>query len=272
MKADHDANFIFKSGGGFGTNISHIRPKGSPVGNTYNAATGPIDLVLEKIDNSTNLVKAGGKRRGANMGIMEYWHPQILEFIDYKLQTIPPNIQEVIDLIKTMKHPREQEMIRSIIPPGRLLNFNISVMFDDIFWSNYNNDDSIPLTFGNIIYAYINARELMKKIADNAWKSAEPGVLFSDNANKKNPLRELWGDIKITNPCVSAGTRLHTSRGMKTVGELYESNESVDVAVDTVLHKSFKRYSRQNETLMMQMKASKVFMTSESEEAVQDAY
>src|SRR5580765_869498 len=85
MKASHDAAFIFKCAGGFGTNISYIRPAGSNVGNTYYAATGPIHLVLEQINFLTVIVKAGGKRRGANMGIMEYWHPQILEFIDYKL-------------------------------------------------------------------------------------------------------------------------------------------------------------------------------------------
>jgi ribonucleoside-diphosphate reductase alpha chain len=264
MKASHDAAFIFKTAGGFGTNISYVRPKGSPVGNTYNAATG-IDLVLEQINFLTDLVKAGGKRRGANMGIMEYWHPQILEFIDYKLQTIPKHIQEVIDLIKTMKHPREQEMIRNITPPGKLLNFNVSVMFDEYFWTRYNEGKHITTNFNGKEYSQIFAHDLMKHIADNAWKSAEPGVLFADNANRKNPLRELWGDIKITNPCVSSSTRLHTNRGMKTVGELYENHEEIEVAVDTVLHKSFKRYSKANETLMVQKLASKVFKTSDSE-------
>ncbi len=233
MKAAHDAAFIFKTAGGFGTNISYIRPKGSPVGNTYNAATGGIALVLEQIDHLTNLVKAGGKRRGANMGIMEYWHPQILEFIDYKLK------------------------------PGALENFNISVMFDEDFWNQYNNDWFVKLEFKGKLYSETRAVNLMKKIADNAWKSAEPGVLFSDNMNKRNPLRELWGDIKITNPCVSSSTRLHTSKGMMRVKELYENKTEIEVAVDAVMHKSFKRYSKANETQMLQMKASKVFKTSD---------
>jgi ribonucleoside-diphosphate reductase alpha chain len=232
-KADHDASFIFKCAGGFGTNVSYIRPAGSPVGNTFNAATGPINLVLEKINHTTDIVKAGGKRRGANMGIMEYWHPQILEFIDYKLK------------------------------PGKLENFNISVMFDSAFWKRYESNDNIHTIFGNKIYDQINAVELMKKIADNAWKSAEPGVLFADNANRKNPLRDVWGDIKITNPCVSATTKLHTNKGMIDVESLYENNTEIEVAVDAVMHKSFKRYSKANETQMLQKPASKVFKTAD---------
>lgn len=236
MKSSTNAAMIFKSGGGFGTNISYIRPEGDPVGTTYNAATGGINLVLEQINFLTDLVKAGGKRRGANMGIMEYWHPQILEFIDYKLK------------------------------PGKLENFNISVMFDEDFWILYGGDMDVDLKFGAKSYNKINARELIKKIADNAWKSAEPGVLFSDNMNKKNPLRELWGDIKITNPCVSSSTRLHTNKGMKKVVDLYEDKEEIEVAVDSVMHKSFRRYSKQNETQMLQKMASKVFKTSDEAE------
>jgi ribonucleoside-diphosphate reductase alpha chain len=232
-KADHDASFIFKCAGGFGTNVSYIRPAGSPVGNTFNAATGPINLVLEKINHTTDIVKAGGKRRGANMGIMEYWHPQILEFIDYKLK------------------------------PGKLENFNISVMFDESFWSHYDTGVDIDLRFNKKLYDEMNPRELMKKIADNAWKSAEPGVLFADNANRKNPLREMWGDIKITNPCCSGTTRLHTNKGIREVESLYEDKTEIEVAVDAVMHKSFRRYSKANETQMMQKPASRVFKTAD---------
>ena len=138
-------------------------------------------------------------------------------------------------------------------------------MFDEQFWLDYDHGNYINLKFGGKKYDEIHAVDLMKKIADNAWKSAEPGVLFSDNANRKNPLRELWGDIKITNPCVSATTRLHTNKGMREVVDLHDSQETIEVAVDTVLHKSFKRYSKQNETLMMQKTASKVFKTSDKE-------
>lgn len=165
------AAFIFKMAGGLGVNVSKIRPSGEAVADTHGAATGPINLVLEAIDNITNIVKSGGKRRGANMGIMEYWHPQILEFIDYKTT------------------------------PGKLENFNISVMFDEDFWHHYFNSETVNLVHGDKIFGAVDARGLIDKIAESAWKSAEPGILFKDNMNKKNPLRGIWGDIHITNPC-----------------------------------------------------------------------
>ena len=166
------AAFIFKMAGGLGVNISNIRPAGSHVADTFNAASGGINLVLEGIDKVTQIVKSGGKRRGANMGIMNYNHPQILEFIDYKLT------------------------------PGNLENFNISVMFDDYFWKCYamEGNEIIPI-FGDKQYPAISPHVLMDKIAQNAWASAEPGVLFKDNANRKNPLKKIWGDLDITNPC-----------------------------------------------------------------------
>jgi ribonucleoside-diphosphate reductase alpha chain len=165
------AAFIFKMAGGLGVNVSKIRPAGESVSDTHGAATGPINLVFEAIDCVTEIVKSGGKRRGANMGILEYWHPQILEFIDYKTT------------------------------PGKLENFNISVMFDDDFWHHYFNSETVNLVHGDKIYGSVDARGLIDKIAESAWKSAEPGVLFKDNMNRKNPLREIWGDIHITNPC-----------------------------------------------------------------------
>ena len=195
------ASFIYKMAGGLGVNVSKLRPLGSPVLDTIGAATGPINLVLEAIDKITDIVKAGGKRRGANMGIMEYWHPQILEFIDYKLQTIPPGIQQSIDFIKSLNHPDAQKLIDAITPPGKLLNFNISVMFDEDFWHHYFNDETINLVHGDKLYGQIRAKDLIDKISENAWKSAEPGVLFKDNMNRKNPLQKIWGDIHITNPC-----------------------------------------------------------------------
>lgn len=165
------SSMIFKKAGGFGTNISYIRPAGSAVGTTYNAATGGIDLVLEIIDTITEKVKAGGKRRGANMGIMEYWHPQIMEFINYKLN------------------------------PKKLNNFNVSVMFDKEFWDLYFNNEDVGLKFNGTIYDKINSTSLIDQIALNAWKSAEPGILFKDRMNEFNPLFVTHGEINITNPC-----------------------------------------------------------------------
>jgi ribonucleoside-diphosphate reductase alpha chain len=166
-----DAALIYQGAGGLGVNISTVRPKGSNVGTTFGAASGPISLVLKMIDSVTNEVKSGGKRRGANLSAMDYNYPQIEEFI-------------------TMKRT-----------PGFLENFNVSVMFDEDFWKYYQAGTDYDLKFGDKIYGKMNARTLMENIAVGAWASAEPGVLFKDNINKANPLKKIKGDITCTNPC-----------------------------------------------------------------------
>ena len=171
MGLDSSSAYIFQGAGGLGTNISYVRPRGANIGTAYGAATGPIELVLEIIDFITQKVKSGGKRRGANMGLMEYWHPDIMEFI-------------------TMKKT-----------PGYLENFNISVMFDSDFWKHYDAGTDYDLKFDNKVYGKMSARNLIENIAVSAWSSAEPGVAFKDNANKANPLHILKGDINICNPC-----------------------------------------------------------------------
>lgn len=204
MNASSSASFIFQAAGGFGTNISYIRPNGANVGTTFGAATGPIALVLEMVNFITEKVKSGGKRRGANMGIMEYWHPDIDYFI-------------------TMKRT-----------PGFLENFNVSVMFDSAFWTYYNEKKEYDLKFGDKIYGKKNAYEFITAIAESAWASAEPGVLFSDNANKANPLKELRGDVKITNPCVTGNTRLNTEFGLITMKDLYIYDKPFMLGVDSI--------------------------------------
>lgn len=171
MGLNSDSAYIFQGAGGLGTNISYIRPRGSNIGTTFGAATGPIELVLEIIDFITQKVKSGGKRRGANMGLLEYWHPDIMEFINMKKK------------------------------PGYLENFNVSVMFDEDFWKHYHAGTDYDLKFKDKVYGKMNARSLIENVAVSAWSSAEPGVAFKDNANKANPLRTIKGDINICNPC-----------------------------------------------------------------------
>ena len=203
MNVDTSSALIFKMAGGLGVNISHIRPNGSNIDGTYGAATGPISLVLELINKITDVVKSGGKRRGANMGLMEYWHPDINTFVNYKIQSIPEDIQTVIEIIKKsgFEDEKQKELIQAITPEGELLNFNISVMFDSKFWEHYRSGTKYHLKFGDKVYGEQDAREFIQKIAQSAWSSAEPGVVFKDNANRANPLLGLRGEIDICNPC-----------------------------------------------------------------------
>jgi ribonucleoside-diphosphate reductase alpha chain len=161
---------IHKTGGGTGFCFSYLRPKGDFVKSTAGIASGPISF-MSAFDNATNVIKQGGKRRGANMATMHVWHPDVEEFI-------------------TMKQT-----------PGVMENFNVSVMADDKFMQAVESNGEYELLnprSGQPIRK-INARTLFKMIAYSAWKSAEPGLLFIDEINRKNPTPV--DPIHATNPC-----------------------------------------------------------------------
>ncbi len=176
MKSSTDAAMIFKSGGGVGINYSDLRPEGDIVASTSGVASGPTSF-MRIIDTITDVVKQGGKRRGANMGILEAWHPDIEKFVTAKSK------------------------------PGVFENFNVSVGIWENFWQALVNKE------GNHKYTLLNprtkepvrqtdAQQLIDLIALSAWRSAEPGVIFFDNINKYNPLiNARHGPLRATNPC-----------------------------------------------------------------------
>jgi ribonucleoside-diphosphate reductase alpha chain len=172
MKAATEAAIIFKSGGGIGINYSKLRPEGDVVFSTSGVASGPVTF-MRIIDTVTEVVKQGGKRRGANMGILEIWHPDIEKFVRAK----------------------EKE--------GMLENFNISVLIEPRFWKHLETGEPYPLINprNGQPWGSINPSFIFNLIAEMAWKTADPGVLFLDNINKRNILRKALGDIRCTNPC-----------------------------------------------------------------------
>ncbi len=172
MKAATDAAMIFKSGGGVGINYSKLRPQGDIVSSTGGQASGPVSF-MRIIDVITDVVKQGGRRRGANMGILEIWHPDIWRFVEAKAE------------------------------PGHFENFNISVMITGDFWPKFESGEEYPLINprNREVWDTIDPREFFRKIAEMAWRTGDPGVLFADNINKRNVMRDALGEIKSTNPC-----------------------------------------------------------------------
>ncbi len=170
FKTLKDAALILQSGGGTGFDFSKIRPKGDIVRSTGGIASGPVSF-MKIFDKASDVIKQGGARRGANMGVLRVDHPDILEFI---------RIKKFEDLS----------------------NFNISVAITDFFMEALFKDDYFPLLNprnGEIVRK-IRAREIFDEIVTSAYEVGDPGILFIDTINKYNPTPHL-GKIECTNPC-----------------------------------------------------------------------
>lgn len=171
FEAAKSTAIIHQTGGGTGFSFSKLRPAGDYVKSVDGRASGPITF-MTIFDKTTEVIKQGGKRRGANMGILAVDHPDILEFIQCK--------------------SRE----------GFLSNFNISVAVTDKFMKaakeNKNYDLINPRTHKKV--RSLNAKKLFDIIVYNAWKTGDPGLVFIDEINRHNPTPQL-GPMEATNPC-----------------------------------------------------------------------
>lgn len=162
---------VHQSGGGTGFSFSHLRPKGDLVRSTKGVASGPVSF-MRIFDTATEVIKQGGRRRGANMGILQAVHPDGIEFISSKSDE------------------------------ASLSNFNISVAVTDQFMETVSKKQKHPLINPRTgkETGSIRGDRLFEAIVNQAWKTGDPGMLFLDQINRHNPTPQL-GMIEATNPC-----------------------------------------------------------------------
>jgi ribonucleoside-diphosphate reductase alpha chain len=183
-----EAALTLQQGGGIGYDFSTLRPRGAPVKGVGADASGPVSF-MDVWDAMCRTIMSAGSRRGAMMATLSIDHPDIEDFIAAK-QT-----------------------------PGRLTNFNLSVLVSDAFMAAVAGDASWDLVFGGRTYRTVRARDLWDQIMRATYDYAEPGVIFIDRINEKNNLA-YCETICATNPCLTADTWIMTDEGARQISEL----------------------------------------------------
>lgn len=248
---------VFQQGGGTGFSFSELRPEGDVVSSTASVASGPLSF-MRLFDVNTDVVKQGGRRRGANMGVLHVWHPDIMKFIKSKSGELKDKSLQNFNISVGMydwffKNMAEGRPVPLINPRKTSVDGSSDSRKYAVVWARHYMDEewvqeaivdelearggSIPLDESviitwdealaiaereNAVVGWEDPKAIFQEIVKNAWDSGDPGLLFIDTVNRRHP---TWyvGKINATNPCVTGDTRILTKKGYVRIGDLVKA-------------------------------------------------
>ncbi|MFN2383823.1 MAG: LAGLIDADG family homing endonuclease [Gemmatimonadota bacterium] len=197
----YESAMVYRTGGGVGTDLSILRPKGAPVNATVAGSPGSTSF-MNLLSESTNTVSQAG-RRGALMLTMRVDHPDIENFI-------------------TIKNDHTRRKVQ---------HANVSCLITHEFMDAVMNDTDFELRWGGTVFKTLRARELWTRIIENAHASAEPGIIFWDTMREHHNV-EYANPLVSTNPCVTGDTLVYTADGLRPIAELAAAGDPLTVAID----------------------------------------
>lgn len=249
MEHAQNVAIIHQTGGGTGMTYEFLRPAGSMVNSTRGVASGPVSF-MNIVNGTTEVVKQGGVRRGANMGILSIKHPDVLRFIHAKNDqhsltnfnisvTVTDKFMEAVDRKEWFQTEFDgDEWTQTIFDAvtgadyvvyrrtdGSTATFADKLAFETADLSDCTIEN--PPTPG-MVYA----PDIWNRVIASAHKYAEPGIIFIDEVNRHNHMISSMGPIHACNPCVTADTLVYTDDGLVTMGELYKTQKDFEAVVD----------------------------------------
>ncbi len=267
MDAVRAQALIFQAGGGVGADFSEIRPEGDVVSSSGGKASGPLSF-MRLFDVNTEVIKQGGKRRGANMGILHVWHPDIEKFIraksgelkDTHLQNFNISVAVYDEFMEAAEKGDDWPLInprKTALRKGKGYDSRYYAIVrarhslrekwvqEVIIRELEERGGSVPLDESLIItldeaftiaenedavVRRVEAAHLLDMIVDSAWDSGDPGMIFIDEINRRHPVWYL-GKVQSTNPCVSGDTRVLTPQGWIKASELFAKAKKTRIAM-----------------------------------------
>ena len=216
---------IMARGGGVGINLSSLRPRGARVKKVNGFSSGPINWAELFSVATKDIIQQGGSRRGALMLMLWDWHPDIEEFITVKqdLTKITGANLSLCVSDRFMRAVENDEDWQLIFPDTEDPDYDNLWDGDIENWLNHGKKVKV--------HKIVKARKLWDLIAQAAWRSAEPGVVFMERYNKLYN-NWYWNRINCVNPCVTGDTLVNTTLGIKTMRQLYEENRPFNVVVN----------------------------------------